>query len=282
MLALGVDGCRAGFIAVGLENGRFAGAKVYATFAELVASADHAVAIGVDMPIGLLDEGWRLCDRLLRELVGPRRASVFATAPRPVVETADYDAANALCRELTGQGLSKQSFNLHAKIREVDAVVRHDDARAKRLDRVPLEDKPRRHLARVMAERKETRESLRRFARIIEPSGRTGKKHDPKPLPGGRIVEVHPEASFRELAGAPLEQAKKTDQGVARRNALLEGAGIHLPSGLADLPGVAVDDVLDAAAVAWTAWRYATGQARCVPPVELWQMTGDRPITIWV
>ena len=282
MLVLGVDGCRAGWIAIGLENGRFAGAKTHATFDEVMASAEQAVAIGVDMPIGLLDEGLRLCDRLLRELVGPRRASVFPTAPRPVVETTDYDAANTLCRDLTGQGLSKQSFNLHAKILEVDVAVRRDDEAAKHHDRLPLQEKPKRHLARVMAERTETRESLRRFARIIEPTGRTGKKQDPVPLLGGRIVEVHPEASFRELDGAPLAHSKKTEEGIRQRSDLLEEAGIHLPRGLADLSGVAVDDVLDAAVVAWTASRYATGRARSVPPMELWQMVADRPIAVWV
>lgn len=283
MFVLGVDGCRAGWVAIALDNGRFAGAQVHATFTELVAQSEQAIAIGVDMPIGLLDEGLRLCDRLLPELLGPRRSSVFTVAPRPAVEASSYEEANAICRALTGQGLSKQSYHLHAKILQVDEVVRRDDEEAALFDRASLlEHKPRRHLARIMAERKETRESLRRYARIIDPSGRTGRRSDPLPLPGGRIIEVHPEASFRQMAGAPLEHSKKTPEGMAQRNALLEAVAIHVPQGLTDLRGVGVDDVLDAAAVAWTASRYASGQARSVPPPELWQMVGKRPITIWV
>lgn len=281
MFVLGVDGCRGGWVSIALDNGRFAGAKVHERF-EQIAQNPAAIAIGVDMPIGLLDRGLRLCDRLLREVVGPRRASVFTTPPRPAVEAASYEEANAICRELAGQGLSKQSYHLHAKILEVDAVVQREDEQRRQADRAPLVEKPKHHLARVMAERGETRQSLRRYARIIEPTGRTGRRSDPTPLPAGRIVEVHPEASFRELAGAPLEHAKKTPEGIARRRALLEEAQIDLPEGLADLRGVALDDVLDAAAVAWTASRYAGGRARCVPPPELWQVVAGRPIAIWV
>jgi predicted RNase H-like nuclease len=71
-----------------------------------------------------------------------------------------------------------------------------------------------------------------------------------------RVVEVHPEASFAQLAGAPLQSPKSTWAGIARRRQLLAGAGIVLPEDLG-LAGekAAVDDVLDAAAAAGTALR---------------------------
>ena len=80
------------------------------------------------------------------------------------------------------------------------------------------------------------------------------------------VVEVHPELCFAELAGTPLADAKSTWAGAARRRQLLAAAGIVLDGDLG-LVGrqVGVDDVLDAAAVAWTATRVASGCARRLP-----------------
>lgn len=77
--------------------------------------------------------------------------------------------------------------------------------------------------------------------------------------PGGvRLYEVHPELSFAALAGAPLPDTKHTPAGLAVRRDLLARAGITLPLKVA---GAAVNDLLDAAAVAWSALRIAAGTA---------------------
>ncbi|MGZ8783652.1 MAG: DUF429 domain-containing protein, partial [Gaiellaceae bacterium] len=78
-----------------------------------------------------------------------------------------------------------------------------------------------------------------------------------------RVIEMHPEVSFRELAGAPLAESKHTGGGLARRRELLAEAGIVLPGAV---PGVPEADLLDAAAGAWTAARYAGGRAQALPP----------------
>ena len=80
------------------------------------------------------------------------------------------------------------------------------------------------------------------------------------------MVEVHPEASFAELAGAALQSRKSCWAGIALRRCLLAGAGISLPDDLG-LSGekAAVDDVLDAAAAAWTAVRVLRDQAWSTP-----------------
>jgi predicted RNase H-like nuclease/predicted enzyme related to lactoylglutathione lyase len=76
-----------------------------------------------------------------------------------------------------------------------------------------------------------------------------------------RVIEVHPEVSFRELATRPLA-SKHTTPGLADRRALLEAAGIELP---AHVPRVRESDLLDATVVAWTARRYARGEAEPLP-----------------
>ncbi|HXT88298.1 MAG TPA: DUF429 domain-containing protein [Trebonia sp.] len=73
-----------------------------------------------------------------------------------------------------------------------------------------------------------------------------------------RLHEVHPELSFTALAGAPLPDSKHTRAGLAIRRELLAKAGITLPAKVA---GAGENDVLDAAAVAWSARRIAAGQA---------------------
>jgi predicted RNase H-like nuclease len=80
------------------------------------------------------------------------------------------------------------------------------------------------------------------------------------------VVEAHPELSFAMMAGAPLADSKSTWAGVTARRQLLTAHGIDL-SGDLRLSGarVGVDDVLDAAAVAWTAARVAAGSARRLP-----------------
>jgi predicted RNase H-like nuclease len=96
-----------------------------------------------------------------------------------------------------------------------------------------------------------------------------------------RVVEAHPELSFAAMAGGPLRSSKKSWNGQAERRTLLERAGIALDDRLPGRAGEApVDDVLDAAAAAWTAQRVAAGEARSVPdPPEL---IGGRPVAIWV
>lgn len=80
------------------------------------------------------------------------------------------------------------------------------------------------------------------------------------------VVEVHPEVSFATLAGGPLLYSKKSWAGVALRRTLLENAGLSLSDELGALGmQAAVDDVLDAAVGAWSARRYARGEARCFP-----------------
>jgi predicted RNase H-like nuclease len=97
-----------------------------------------------------------------------------------------------------------------------------------------------------------------------------------------RVVEAHPEVSFAELAGQPLLTRKSTWSGAEQRRHLLTSAGIRLSGdlGLAGLD-VAVDDVLDAAAVAWTARRVLSGSAVCLPdPPEMF--SDGLPAAIWV
>ena len=95
------------------------------------------------------------------------------------------------------------------------------------------------------------------------------------------VVEAHPELSFAALAGAPLATRKSTWAGAAARRSLLARAGIDVPDDLG-LAGAqaGVDDVLDAAVLAWTARRVAAGTARARPtPPDTY--SDGLPCAIW-
>ena len=97
----------------------------------------------------------------------------------------------------------------------------------------------------------------------------------------GLLFEVHPELSFAALNGGPVVAAsKKTWNGQMTRRALLARAGIALPDDLAGSGVVPADDILDAAAVAWSATRIAGGRADSFPRPPQPDDTGQ-PIAIW-
>ena len=97
------------------------------------------------------------------------------------------------------------------------------------------------------------------------------------------VVEVHPELSFAAMAGAPLSASKSTWTGMVARRRLLADAGIKVPDDLGPAGQRAgPDDVLDAAAAAWTARRVAGGVARRLPgPTEAERFSDAIDCAIW-
>ena len=80
-----------------------------------------------------------------------------------------------------------------------------------------------------------------------------------------RIIEVHPEVCFRAMKGRPLDDSKHTWNGQTERRRLIAGAGIDFPDHIPDAGKVPSDDLFDAAAAAWSAWRVAQGNAKVLP-----------------
>jgi predicted RNase H-like nuclease len=97
-----------------------------------------------------------------------------------------------------------------------------------------------------------------------------------------RVREIHPELAFRAMAGARAGLSpKRSAAGRARRTRLLARHFASLRAGLVRPPrGAALDDVLDAHAVCWSAARIACGSAVCLrgrPSVD----RRGRPMAIW-
>ena len=67
------------------------------------------------------------------------------------------------------------------------------------------------------------------------------------------------------MKSEPLLYSKHSWNDQAERRRLIAGVGIVLPDHLPDAGKVPPDDLLDAAAAEWTAWRVAAGKAEVLP-----------------
>jgi threonine dehydratase len=109
----GVDGCRAGWLAVLVEWQptpalRSLEVKLCPKFADILTLEPAPAIIGVDIPIGLLDTpqpGGRPCDRQARQLLGRRASSVFSPSSRDILQATHY-------AQVRGHGMSRQAFGI--------------------------------------------------------------------------------------------------------------------------------------------------------------------------
>lgn len=246
---VGVDGCKAGWIAVKHEDDALS-VEVTTSFAALLAALLEDAVVAVDMPIGLPEfspRGGRGPEALVRPLLGQRQSSVFSIPSRAAVY-ADTDgfttidawySAHRKASEIAKttsdppRGVSIQAFGIFSKIREIDALL------------------------------------------IARPDLR------------GRVFESHPEVAFCRLNGGRAMRLPKkikgaiNPAGMAERKALLCRHGYD-PAFLDQAPprGAAADDFLDAAAMMLIAGRVASGKAMPFPNPPLTDRFGI-PIAIW-
>ena len=247
---VGVDGCKAGWVAAFRRPADPPSAIVFPAFSALVQAFPDDAVIAIDMPIGLPDfsnEGGRGPESLVRPLLGQRQSSVFSipsraavyaeTAPFSTVE-AWYDAhrrASDVARATSDppRGVSIQAFGIFAKIREIDTLL---------IERADLRM---------------------------------------------RLFESHPEVAFCRInGGEPMRLPKKVKgsvnlAGMDERKQLLCRYGYDR-SFLDRAPprGAAADDFLDAACMMLIAGRIARGEARPLPDPPLADRFGI-PVAIW-
>jgi len=96
-----------------------------------------------------------------------------------------------------------------------------------------------------------------------------------------RIHEVHPEVSFRTMGEGRRLESKKTWGGMKGRLGLLAQEGIELPDSLGEVDAVGIDDVIDAAAAAWSARRIGQGVARRFGDARQLDPRHGRIVAIW-
>ena len=125
----GIDGSKGGWVCVsGYENNfkelKFEKLKEFND----IKSKDFDLVL-VDIPIGLdinLKKGGRIVDKLARKELLTNKSSIFNAPSRLVLEAKNYEEANKINKN-KGMGLSKQSWNLVKKIKEVDDFIRNSN-----------------------------------------------------------------------------------------------------------------------------------------------------------
>jgi predicted RNase H-like nuclease len=126
----GIDACRGGWLMVyTLENTlRW---KADRSLANLAEPFDLQLRILIDMPIGLADEKIvrvrsRSCDQEARKLLDKQRSSVFNPPCLEALFATTYEEACRINQQVTGIKISKQSWNIAPKIRELNAFLHHN------------------------------------------------------------------------------------------------------------------------------------------------------------
>lgn len=116
---VGMDGCRDGWVAVVWRHDEVQ-VHLWPTIHRLSEVSDVQV-VAIDIPLGLSETGERQADVLARRELPGRSSTVFnAPARASLAAVEDYRLANELSRRDGSRGLSRQTFGLFAKIREVD------------------------------------------------------------------------------------------------------------------------------------------------------------------
>ncbi len=130
----GVDEAAGGWLVVmkdlsGHTPSRF---RLCKTFEDVLALPERPAVITVNVPIGLPEiaaRGGRKCDTAARSVLGPRRSLVFTPPARAALEADEFGAACEinLKHSIPPRKVSKQTFGIFAKIREVDAAIAASD-----------------------------------------------------------------------------------------------------------------------------------------------------------
>lgn len=233
MRVLGMDGCPGGWAclywdgAQGLEILRLP--SVEAAMAHLGPQGFAAI----DMPIGLPERsfpGGREAERAVRPLLGMRQSSVFSVPSRAAVEAG--------------------------------------------ADETIPEAERYRHACTVARATSEPPRAISKQAFAIFPKIREiDLLLQRRPDLVTRLWECHPEVSFRTMLGEAVPVPKKvkgriSEEGLAVRRDRLAEAGFpvgDLTRETARRLRMGWDDLVDAAACAWTAWRIGTGVALSYP-----------------
>lgn len=129
---LGIDGCKAGWFFVSLEEGGSFDVGIVPVIEDLAPRLERCALALIDIPIGLPSgqTGERRAEVEARQRIAARASSVFPVPCRRAIQAADYRSACAVNEAVLGRRLPRQTWNIVTKIRDVDEflsrrVLRH-------------------------------------------------------------------------------------------------------------------------------------------------------------
>ena len=129
MNIFGIDGAPQGWSVAYRQKDGKVNLTLVRNLNEFMERFPEATHIAIDMIIGLPDKaykGGRTAEKEARKLLSPRGSVVFSSPCRDAVYADNYQEALTINRRSSSDhvGLSKQSFNISSKIKEVDLFIR--------------------------------------------------------------------------------------------------------------------------------------------------------------
>lgn len=120
---VGIDGCKDGYVAINIMDHDFE-IKMFDNISDLCKEYSDSDSIIIDMPIGLPENIQDIRpDSAARKVLSSRASCVFNTPSRQAIYENEYPDANETNRNILGKGLSKQSFAISNKIRDIDEFL---------------------------------------------------------------------------------------------------------------------------------------------------------------
>ena len=125
----GIDGSHAGRISVIRQIDKENYYKLVFSKDLSVLCNDRINLVLIDMPVGLdkkIVTGGRIVDKLARKKLIKRKSSIFNAPSRLTLKAKNYQEANKINKK-QGLGLSKQSWNLIPKIKELEILMQQNN-----------------------------------------------------------------------------------------------------------------------------------------------------------
>lgn len=262
---VGVDSCPYGWFSVGFSNSDTAPPelKTFPSFGKLLEHYAVAQLILVDIPIGLPKSTYgRDLDWKAKDLLGPRRRTVFLTPTRIAVEYLAHNpcysgVASAVHHELTEAVQCKLDKAVQPKIvetaqRAITKSLRHEITKALQLE---------------ITGKSLSIQTLSIIPKIAEVDALLPRETAPF------IREIHPEICFWALGGKkPMQHGKDTQDGRSERIKVLQGVECRAQNIFDDAckkfpkrKDVAMDDILDALVAAVTAREGSRSELHTLP-----------------
>jgi predicted RNase H-like nuclease len=185
----------------------------------------------------------------------------------PIGLLAEYEIGGRCCDRMARKVLGKRASSVFpAPVRTVLGAASHEDACARSRKSSPNGKGISIQLFSILNKIKEVDDFLQTRPEFVR-----------------TFREVHPEVSFRELAGAPMANRKSSPLGREERVQALRSVfpGLDELLTIGRAQNLKIEDVVDAAVACWSAIRIAAGTGHSLPhPVPL-DSTG-LPMAIWV
>ena len=123
---------------VSSEHGNDFNCEVHSNLESLLLNLPEKYLVLIDIPIGLPKKESRLCDRLARNKLGPRRSSVFTVPCREAVYAKNYKEACHTNLRFLEKKISIQAWNICPKIQEADLLLqKHPELKEQWLEAHP-------------------------------------------------------------------------------------------------------------------------------------------------